>query len=183
MFYESGANTSTVSDVVASAQAATESVRRRYDLTLSFRPSLILVATSAQLQLVSGTISPGPARPGQAGAFSGSRNGRIVLPLDESSDLLDRLLWHELGHVFLREIVRAGQRRPVQQRRLMLALRQRGARTRASAARRIGLYGCLGSPNLNRRNAYGKSKKLSNPFLFRHWALGIQHCPDAILGP
>ena len=84
------------------AESAYQHVSSELKHDLAFKVPLILFKTSSEFQQQN--VIPGAAQEG-VGAFAEPSRDRIVMPLDEPSDLLYRLIVHELTHVFEFDII------------------------------------------------------------------------------
>ncbi len=87
------------------AESAYQHVSSELKHDLAFRVPLILFTTSAEFWQQN--VIPGAAQEG-VGAFAEPSRSRIVMPIDEPSDLLYRLITHELTHVFQFDIIPTG---------------------------------------------------------------------------
>ncbi|MGE0460786.1 MAG: hypothetical protein AB7Q16_05410 [Vicinamibacterales bacterium] len=87
------------------AESAYQHVSAELRHDLAFKVPLILFSTSAEFWQQN--VIPGAAQEG-VGAFAEPSRNRIVMPIDEPSDLLYRLITHELTHVFQFDIIPAG---------------------------------------------------------------------------
>jgi hypothetical protein len=88
--------------VAGYAESAYQHVSSELKHDLAFKVPLILFKTSSEFQQQN--VIPGAAQEG-VGAFAEPSRDRIVMPLDEPSDLLYRLIVHELTHVFEFDII------------------------------------------------------------------------------
>ncbi|MGH9346588.1 MAG: hypothetical protein ACRD26_04905 [Vicinamibacterales bacterium] len=84
------------------AESAYQHVSSELKHDLAFKVPLILFKTSSEFQQQN--VIPGAAQEG-VGAFAEPSRQRIVMPLDEPSDLLYRLVVHELTHIFEFDII------------------------------------------------------------------------------
>ncbi|MGQ0732548.1 MAG: hypothetical protein ACT4QD_02705 [Acidobacteriota bacterium] len=84
------------------AESAYQHVSSELKHDLAFKVPLILFATSSEF--FQQNVIPGAAQEG-VGAFAEPSRFRIVMPLDEPSDLLYRLTVHELTHQFQYDII------------------------------------------------------------------------------
>ncbi len=84
------------------AESAYQHVSSELKHDLAFKVPLILFASSSEFWQQN--VIPGAAQEG-VGAFAEPSRYRIVMPLDEPSDLLYRLLVHELTHQFQYDII------------------------------------------------------------------------------
>ncbi len=87
------------------AESAYQHVSSELKHDLAFRVPLILFTTSSEFWQQN--VTPGAAQEG-VGAFAEPSRSRIVMPIDEPSDLLYRLITHELTHVFQFDIIPTG---------------------------------------------------------------------------
>lgn len=87
------------------AESAYQHVSSELKHDLGFRVPLILFSTSAEFWQQN--VIPGAAQEG-VGAFAEPSRSRIVMPIDEPSDLLYRLITHELTHIFQFDIIPTG---------------------------------------------------------------------------
>ena len=87
------------------AESAYQHVSSELKHDLAFRVPLILFSTSSEFWQQN--VTPGAAQEG-VGAFAEPSRSRIVMPIDEPSDLLYRLITHELTHVFQFDIIPTG---------------------------------------------------------------------------
>jgi hypothetical protein len=87
------------------AESAYQHVSSELKHDLAFKVPLILFTTSAEFWQQN--VIPGAAQEG-VGAFAEPSRSRIVMPIDEPSDLLYRLITHELTHVFQFDIIPTG---------------------------------------------------------------------------
>ena len=87
------------------AESAYQHVSSELKHDLAFRVPFILFTTSAEFWQQN--VIPGAAQEG-VGAFAEPSRSRIVMPIDEPSDLLYRLITHELTHVFQFDIIPTG---------------------------------------------------------------------------
>ena len=79
------------------AESAYQHVSSELKYDLAFKVPLILFSTSSEF--FQQNVLPGAAQEG-VGAFAEPSRNRILMPMDEPSDLLYRLTVHELTHVF-----------------------------------------------------------------------------------
>jgi len=86
------------------AESAYQHVSFELKHELSASIPLILFSTSAEFYQQN--IAPGAAQEG-VGAFAEPSRNRMVMPIDEPSDLLYRLIVHELTHIFQFDIIPA----------------------------------------------------------------------------
>src|SRR5262247_1973349 len=84
------------------AESAYQHVSSELKHDLAFKVPLILFKTSSEFQQQN--VIPGAAQEG-VGAFAEPSRDRMVMPLDEPSDLMYRLIVHELTHVFEFDII------------------------------------------------------------------------------
>jgi len=84
------------------AESAYQQISADLKHDLAFKVPLILFKTSSEFQQQN--VIPGAATEG-VGAFAEPTRDRMVLPLDEPSDLLYRLIVHELTHIFEFDII------------------------------------------------------------------------------
>ncbi|MCC7179513.1 MAG: hypothetical protein IT177_14120, partial [Acidobacteria bacterium] len=87
------------------AESAYQHVSSELKHDLAFKVPLILFTTSAEFWQQN--VIPGAAQEG-VGAFAEPSRSRIVMPIDEPSDLLYRLITHELTHIFQFDIIPTG---------------------------------------------------------------------------
>ena len=87
------------------AESAYQHVSAELKHDLAFKVPLILFTTSAEFWQQN--VIPGAAQEG-VGAFAEPSRSRMVMPIDEPSDLLYRLITHELTHVFQFDIIPTG---------------------------------------------------------------------------
>ncbi|MEZ5283533.1 MAG: hypothetical protein R2712_01745 [Vicinamibacterales bacterium] len=87
------------------AESAYQHVSSELKHDLAFKVPLILFTTSAEFWQQN--VIPGAAQEG-VGAFAEPSRSRMVMPIDEPSDLLYRLITHELTHVFQFDIIPTG---------------------------------------------------------------------------
>ncbi|MEW6320559.1 MAG: hypothetical protein AB1635_05675 [Acidobacteriota bacterium] len=87
------------------AESAYQHVSSELKHDLAFKVPLILFSTSSEF--FQQNVIPGAAQEG-VGAFAEPSRNRILMPLDEPSDLLYRLVVHELTHVFQFDIIPTG---------------------------------------------------------------------------
>ena len=87
------------------AESAYQHVSSELKHDLAFKVPLILFTTSGEFWQQN--VIPGAAQEG-VGAFAEPSRSRIVMPIDEPSDLLYRLITHELTHVFQFDIIPTG---------------------------------------------------------------------------
>jgi len=87
------------------AESAYQHVSSELKHDLAYRVPLILFTTSAEFWQQN--VIPGAAQEG-VGAFAEPSRSRIVMPIDEPSDLLYRLITHELTHIFQFDIIPTG---------------------------------------------------------------------------
>jgi hypothetical protein len=88
--------------VAGYAESAYQHVSSELKHDLAFRVPLILFSTSSEF--FQQNVIPGAAQEG-VGAFAEPSRNRILMPMDEPSDLLYRLVVHELTHVFQFDII------------------------------------------------------------------------------
>jgi hypothetical protein len=88
--------------VAGYAESAYQQISADLKHDLAFKVPLILFKTSSEFQQQN--VIPGAATEG-VGAFAEPTRDRMVLPLDEPSDLLYRLIVHELTHIFEFDII------------------------------------------------------------------------------
>lgn len=88
--------------VAGYAESAYQHVSSELKHDLAFKVPLILFATASEFWQQN--VIPGAAQEG-VGAFAEPSRYRIVMPLDEPSDLLYRLVVHELTHQFQYDII------------------------------------------------------------------------------
>src|SRR5688500_11067005 len=84
------------------AESAYQHVSSELQHDLAFKVPLILFSTSSEF--FQQNVIPGAAQEG-VGAFAEPSRYRIVMPMDEPSDLLYRLTVHELAHQFQYDII------------------------------------------------------------------------------
>ncbi|MGE0042017.1 MAG: hypothetical protein AB7V01_12610 [Vicinamibacterales bacterium] len=84
------------------AESAYQHVSSELKHDLAFKVPLILFTTSSEF--FQQNVIPGAAQEG-VGAFAEPSRNRILMPIDEPSDLLYRLIVHELTHVFQFDII------------------------------------------------------------------------------
>ena len=84
------------------AESAYQHVSSELKHDLAFKVPLILFSTASEFWQQN--VIPGAAQEG-VGAFAEPSRYRIVMPLDEPSDLLYRLTVHELTHQFQYDII------------------------------------------------------------------------------
>jgi hypothetical protein len=87
------------------AESAYQHVSSELKHDLSFKIPLVLFSTSSEFYQQN--VAPGAAQEG-VGAFAEPSRSRMVMPIDEPSDLLYRLITHELTHVFQFDIIPTG---------------------------------------------------------------------------
>lgn len=87
------------------SESAYQHVSSELKHDLAFKVPLILFSTSAEFWQQN--VIPGAAQEG-VGAFAEPSRSRIVMPIDEPSDLLYRLITHELTHIFQFDIIPTG---------------------------------------------------------------------------
>lgn len=87
------------------AESAYQHVSSELKHDLAFKVPLILYSTSAEFWQQN--VIPGAAQEG-VGAFAEPSRSRILMPIDEPSDLLYRLVTHELTHIFQFDIIPTG---------------------------------------------------------------------------
>ncbi len=87
------------------SESAYQHVSSELKHDLAFKVPLILFTTSAEFWQQN--VIPGAAQEG-VGAFAEPSRSRIVMPIDEPSDLLYRLITHELTHIFQFDIIPTG---------------------------------------------------------------------------
>jgi hypothetical protein len=88
--------------VAGYAESAYQHVSSELKHDLAFKVPLILFSTSSEF--FQQNVIPGAAQEG-VGAFAEPSRNRILMPMDEPSDLLYRLVVHELTHVFQFDII------------------------------------------------------------------------------
>jgi WD40-like Beta Propeller Repeat len=88
--------------VAGYAESAYQHVSSELKHDLAFKVPLILFSTSSEF--FQQNVLPGAAQEG-VGAFAEPSRNRILMPMDEPSDLLYRLITHELTHVFQFDII------------------------------------------------------------------------------
>ncbi len=88
--------------VAGYAESAYQHVSSELKHDLAFKVPLILFSTSSEF--FQQNVLPGAAQEG-VGAFAEPSRNRILMPMDEPSDLLYRLIVHELTHVFQFDII------------------------------------------------------------------------------
>ncbi|HQZ39870.1 MAG TPA: hypothetical protein PLH72_12605 [Vicinamibacterales bacterium] len=91
--------------IASYAESAYQHVSSELKHDLAFKVPLILFSTSAEFWQQN--VIPGAAQEG-VGAFAEPSRSRMVMPIDEPSDLLYRLITHELTHVFQFDIIPTG---------------------------------------------------------------------------
>jgi Tol biopolymer transport system component len=91
--------------IASYAESAYQHVSSELKHDLAFKVPLILFTTSAEFWQQN--VIPGAAQEG-VGAFAEPSRSRIVMPIDEPSDLLYRLIVHELTHIFQFDIIPTG---------------------------------------------------------------------------
>jgi WD40 repeat protein len=84
------------------AESAYQQISADLQHDLAFKVPLIVFKTSSEFQ--EQNVIPGAATEG-VGAFAEPTQSRMVLPIDEPSDLLYRLIVHELTHIFEFDII------------------------------------------------------------------------------
>jgi hypothetical protein len=84
------------------AESAYQQISSELKHDLAFKVPLILFSTSSEF--FQQNVLPGAAQEG-VGAFAEPSRNRILMPMDEPSDLLYRLTVHELTHVFQFDII------------------------------------------------------------------------------
>ena len=87
------------------AESAYQHVSSELKHDLSFKIPLILFKSSSEFYQQN--VTPGAAQEG-VGAFAEPSRSRMVMPIDEPTDLLYRLIVHELTHVFQFDIIPTG---------------------------------------------------------------------------
>ncbi len=87
------------------AESAYQHVSSELKHDLSFKIPLILFKSSSAF--FQQNVTPGAAQEG-VGAFAEPSRSRMVMPIDEPSDLLYRLIVHELTHIFQFDIIPTG---------------------------------------------------------------------------
>jgi len=87
------------------AESAYEHVSEELKHDLPATTPLILFSTSSEFYQQN--VAPGAAQEG-VGAFAEPSRNRMVMPIDEPSDLLYRLIVHELTHIFQFDIIPTG---------------------------------------------------------------------------
>src|SRR5512139_1434944 len=88
--------------VAAYAESAYQQVSSDLKHDLAFRVPMIIFKTHSEFEQQN--VIPGAAQEGVA-AFAESTHDRMLLPLDEPSDLLYRTITHELTHIFQFDII------------------------------------------------------------------------------
>jgi hypothetical protein len=88
--------------VAGYAESAYQHVSSELKYDLAFKVPLILFSTSSEF--FQQNVIPGAAQEG-VGAFAEPSRYRILMPMDEPSDLLYRLIVHELTHIFQFDII------------------------------------------------------------------------------
>lgn len=88
--------------VAGYAESAYQHVSSELKHDLAFKVPLILFSTSSEF--FQQNVIPGAAQEG-VGAFAEPSRYRITMPMDEPSDLLYRLITHELTHIFQFDII------------------------------------------------------------------------------
>jgi WD40 repeat protein len=88
--------------IASYAESAYQHVSSELKHDLAFKVPLILFSTSSEFWQQN--VVPGAAQEG-VGAFAEPSRYRIVMPMDEPSDLLYRLVVHELTHQFQYDII------------------------------------------------------------------------------
>ena len=88
--------------VAGYAESAYQHVSSELKHDLAIKVPLILFSTSSEF--FQQNVLPGAAQEG-VGAFAEPSRNRILMPMDEPSDLLYRLIVHELTHVFQFDII------------------------------------------------------------------------------
>ncbi|HXE81321.1 MAG TPA: hypothetical protein VNK41_11250, partial [Vicinamibacterales bacterium] len=88
--------------VASYAESAYQQISADLKHDLAFKVPMVLFKTSSEFQQQN--VIPGAAQEG-VGAFAESTRYRMVLPMDEPSDLLYRLIVHELTHIFEFDII------------------------------------------------------------------------------
>ena len=88
--------------VAAYAESAYQQVSSDLKHDLAFRVPMIIFKTHSEFEQQN--VIPGAAQEGVA-AFAESTHDRMLLPLDEPSDLLFRTITHELTHIFQFDII------------------------------------------------------------------------------
>jgi len=88
--------------VAGYAESAYQQISADLKHDLAFKVPMVLFKTSSEFQQQN--VIPGAAQEG-VGAFAESTRYRMVLPMDEPSDLLYRLIVHELTHIFEFDII------------------------------------------------------------------------------
>lgn len=88
--------------IASYAESAYQHVSSELKHDLAFKVPLILFASASEFWQQN--VVPGGAQEG-VGAFAEPSRYRIVMPLDEPSDLLYRLIVHELTHQFQNDII------------------------------------------------------------------------------
>jgi hypothetical protein len=91
--------------IASYAESAYQHVSSELKHDLSFKVPLILFKSSSEF--FQQNVAPGAAQEG-VGAFAEPSRSRMVMPIDEPSDLLYRLITHELTHVFQFDIIPTG---------------------------------------------------------------------------
>ena len=89
-------------DIASYAESAYQHISSELKHDLAFKVPLILFSTSSEFWQQN--VVPGAAQEG-VGAFAEPSRYRIVMPMDEPSDLLYRLTVHELTHQFQYDII------------------------------------------------------------------------------
>ena len=88
--------------IASYAESAYQHISSELKHDLAFKVPLILFSTSSEF--FQQNVIPGAAQEG-VGAFAEPSRYRILMPMDEPSDLLYRLTVHELTHVFQFDII------------------------------------------------------------------------------
>jgi hypothetical protein len=91
--------------VAGYAESAYQHVSSELKHDLAFKVPLIFFTTSSEF--FQQNVIPGAAQEG-VGAFAEPSRYRMLLPMDEPSDLLYRLIVHELTHIFQFDIIPTG---------------------------------------------------------------------------
>lgn len=84
------------------AESAYQHISSELKHDLAFKVPLILFSTSSEF--FQQNVIPGAAQEG-VGAFAEPSRYRMTMPIDEPSDLLYRLITHELAHIFQFDII------------------------------------------------------------------------------
>ncbi len=84
------------------AESAYQQISSELKHDLAFKVPLILFKTSSEFQQQN--VIPGAAQEG-VGAFAEPTRDRVLMPMDEPTDLMYRLIVHELTHIFEFDII------------------------------------------------------------------------------